>query len=1048
MKRSEIILCTILILALFMISARVGTSKFNDTEAHLASGKSIDLTDGWSLKTGNASSETFSLPFQESLLTKDRVLLVHSASHDYAGQALSLYAANAAVDVFIDNKRIYEANTANGLTNLPSPDHGKNEIVHEETMADVGELIVDLPRDLTDNQLIRVSLRKVSPGMNIALRRAFVSNRDVAVMQIVRQCTFPLFCGVIIVVCAATLLTLDIIRIINHRRTRGLVIIALFAIDAIFYSFVKTDIFYLFFGNRHFFQSLEEISYILMPVFLTGFFFRGFKIHFPLKVRLLFYFSVIIALADLVSYPFWGDTHSFLFQINMFWRLIILVILMYMLYKWQRLRPESRQIYLDELALSCLAVSIVCNPIQTKVAGLYFLNTLQIISTMLYFIFMVAQHVQILLGELQYQAQRRAQILKDQNIKLLVANQEAETARREAILATEAKSRFLANMSHEIRTPINAVLGMDEIIMRESSDPVIREHALDIQSAGRTLLSLVNDILDFSKIESGNMEIVPVEYEFARLVTDLIHMISQRASAKGLGFVVHVDENIPCKLYGDDVRLRQCVMNLLSNAVKYTPEGDVSFSVSAKCDNEKALVHFEVKDTGIGIKEEDLPKLFVAYERIEESRNRNVEGTGLGMNITTQMLALMGTKLEVKSVYGKGSTFYFDVEQDIIDSTPVGDINEWHDAQALSTSVNGAFIAPDAHILVVDDNTINRKVLIGLLKRIQLQMDEAESGMQAVELARDNPYDLILMDHMMPKMDGIEAMQTIRAMADSPNAHTKIFVLTANAVTGAREMYLEAGFDGFLSKPILSDKVEAALKENLPPELILPAPEDSEAAQENNPSLSSPPEDLPIVDGLDWTFAWQHLPDEEMLSETLKQFYELLSIQANKLDDMYRNISEEGMMDSYRIHVHGMKGLAATVGIIPLAGTAKLLEFAARDGQMDIIDSLHTIFIDEWVSYRVKLEGVFGIGEDEPEGEDLPMAPYRPTLARLEMLRQAMDEFDIDQGDEIVAELKKFRYPESVSGIIGQLSGAVADIDNELVSSLVDQVIETGEWSQ
>ena len=317
-------------------------------------------------------------------------------------------------------------------------------------------------------------------------------------------------------------------------------------------------------------------------------------------------------------------------------------------------------------------------------------------------------------------------------------------------------------MSHEIRTPINAVLGMDEMILRESNEPQIKEYAMDIYMAGQTLLSLINDILDFSKIESGKMEIVPVEYDVSSLIHDLANMTIQRAKAKNIKVEVEASHEIPARLFGDDVRIRQVLTNILTNAVKYTHEGSVWLRISYQRKKDTAALTFEVEDTGIGIKKEDLPKLSAEFERIEEDRNRNIEGTGLGINITIQLLELLGSRLQVESEYGKGSKFYFELEQKIVDDTPIGDFESRVHQIAENYNYNTKFCAPDAKILVVDDNAVNRKVLRSLLKETQIQVTDADGGAACLELAFQNHYDLIFLDHMMPEMDGIETLHHLK----------------------------------------------------------------------------------------------------------------------------------------------------------------------------------------------------------------------------------------------------------------------------------------------
>jgi len=404
--------------------------------------------------------------------------------------------------------------------------------------------------------------------------------------------------------------------------------------------------------------------------------------------------------------------------------------------------------------------------------------------------------------------------------------QEVEREKQIADAANKAKSQFLASMSHEIRTPINAVLGMDEMILRESKESNIQEYAMDIQRAGRTLLTLINDILDLNKIESGKMEIVPAEYDVSSMVYDISNMIKFRAEDKNLSFNVSVSSDIPTKLYGDDVRIKQILMNLLTNAVKYTKSGSVWFRVRLKqkmngLSGKDTILHFEVEDTGIGIKPEDMSKLFSEFERIELERNRTIEGTGLGMPITMKLLSLMGSELKVESEYGKGSVFSFDLKQTIVEETPIGNYEDRiKNLMSKQYTYMESFIVPDAHVLLVDDNMINRKVFRSLLKQTQIKITEADNGYKAIELATTQNFDVIFMDHMMPGMDGIEATEKIKAVSEGPCANTPIVLFTANVIESSKEMYSEIGFAEFLSKPVLPEKLLEVIKKILPQEKI------------------------------------------------------------------------------------------------------------------------------------------------------------------------------------------------------------------------------------
>lgn len=398
-----------------------------------------------------------------------------------------------------------------------------------------------------------------------------------------------------------------------------------------------------------------------------------------------------------------------------------------------------------------------------------------------------------------------------EQMKLLKAN--AEKANR-------AKSEFLARMSHEIRTPINAVIGMNEMVLRESSEEDVKKYSMDIKTSAHALLGIINDILDFSKIESGKMEIVPAEYEFNSMLNDLYNIFSLRAQEKGLRFDVSVEPSLPSRLYGDDLRIRQVLTNLLTNAVKYTRKGTVAFEVTGEREGTDVILHFMVRDTGVGIRQEDIPKLFSAFERIDEEKNRNIEGTGLGMNISMQLLKLMDTDLHVESVYGEGTRFFFALRQGVVNEEPIGSFQERARRAAKEHNYHASFTSPEGEILLVDDNRVNRRVFCGLLKQTQIKITDVGSGRECLDHVRQKHYDIIFLDHMMPEMDGMETMQRMREMEDNLCREAPVIMLTANAIMGAKEQYLAAGFDDFLAKPIDQTKLERLLMHWMPQEKI------------------------------------------------------------------------------------------------------------------------------------------------------------------------------------------------------------------------------------
>ncbi len=405
-------------------------------------------------------------------------------------------------------------------------------------------------------------------------------------------------------------------------------------------------------------------------------------------------------------------------------------------------------------------------------------------------------------------------VYNDKLKELEQARAEAQSAAEAAREAERVKADFLARMSHEIRTPINAVLGMDEMILRESSEENTINYAKDISFAGRNLLSIINDVLDFSKIESGKLEIVPVEYDTAGLIRNIYNSFRERAAAKGLELKMHADSNIPRRLFGDDVRLTQILTNLMSNSVKYTEKGSVSLDIREEERREgEVKLHICVKDTGIGIKKEDIDKLYVPFERLEKERNRNIEGTGLGMAIVMNLIALFDSELKVESTYGEGSSFSFSISQKVIDAEPMGDFMK-SETRLKDQKNDDHFTAPEARLLVVDDNNMNLKVIKALLKKNAIVPVLASSGEECLEKLANEKFDLIFLDYMMPVMDGIETLKKAKENKLIPDT-TPVVALTADAVMGARERYMEAGFDDYLSKPVEVPQLEEILRKYL-----------------------------------------------------------------------------------------------------------------------------------------------------------------------------------------------------------------------------------------
>lgn len=540
----------------------------------------------------------------------------------------------------------------------------------------------------------------------------------------------------------------------------------------------------------------------------------------------------------------------------------------------------------------------------------------------------------------------------------------------EVVRANEAKSQFLANMSHEIRTPINGILGMDSVLLKECHDENLREYAKNIQSAGQSLLSIINDILDISKIESGKMEILTIRYQLFSVLNDCYNLTKIKLQNKPVSFIMQINEKLPSWLYGDEVRIRQIINNFLSNAVKYTKEGNITFELDfEEKTDEQILLVITVRDTGIGIKEEDLGKLFESFTRIEEKRNRNIEGTGLGLNLTKNLVNLMGGEVFAESTYGKGSCFTAKIPQKIADAKPMGDFGKRYQ-QYLSTSDDDklSFLAPDAKILVVDDVTMNLEVVKGLLKATKIQIDTAVSGSECLECVKTTPYQMIFLDHMMPEMDGLETLEHMKNLADNPNAQTPVIMLTANAIVGAKEEYIEAGFTDYLTKPIRETELLEMILKYLPEELVCEnggqGIEKSQDAQDiEQPEAggegAEPLQRLEQLEGLDVKTGLIYcMNEEDFYIEMLQEF-----LQADKASQLKHFLAEEDW-DNYRTTVHALKSTSLTIGAAHLSGEAKALEMAAKEGNMDYIRSHHDGVMDEYKELTDHLKEILENGAE------------------------------------------------------------------------------------
>ncbi|MBO4415505.1 MAG: response regulator [Lachnospiraceae bacterium] len=552
--------------------------------------------------------------------------------------------------------------------------------------------------------------------------------------------------------------------------------------------------------------------------------------------------------------------------------------------------------------------------------------------------------------------------------------------KQRAIDLSDAKTKFLANMSHEIRTPINSILGMNEMILRENKDMTINGYAQNVRSSGRMLLMLVNDVLDFSKVEAGKLEITNSEYSLSRLISEIVTMFIERARFKKLELKTEITADVPDGQISDEIRIKQILVNLISNAIKYTDKGSITIAVGGKyLQDDDYELELKIRDTGRGIKEEEFANLFDAFTRADIKKNRNIEGTGLGLAIVKSILDSMGGSITVDSKYGKGSSFIAKIPVKVTNRTPV------REDLITVTSDNTDdyrcdFTAPSARVLAVDDNHSNLIIVKLFLKETGIIPDLCSSGTEAVELCRRKKYDLILLDHMMPSPDGVETLNIIRNSDDSLNKDTAAIVLTANAIAGSRQMYMEAGFADYLTKPLDAQKLEVTVKKFLPADKVIPIHSSSLSGASGADGFSDPGIDddlfveefLPVDDneetgdsdlkerlgairGMDYESALHHCGgNEDILAEILQNIVIESPSRINRMHDCIRKKD----YDTYLIDAHAIKGLMATIGLDELSAYAKKHEFAARDKDYAFVDENYEKLINDYADVCARLKAL------------------------------------------------------------------------------------------
>lgn len=939
---------------------------FRVDDMTLVKGEVFDFNSGWTLTCGDGEAFGIdTLPYAGTSGAYETVALENTIPKEFAGLTMKFLTADKEIRVLIDDEEIYQFGTYDERSFGQTPGSVMN--------------FVDIPA-LSGEGKIRIEMR--SPYENYAanIDSIEVGRRDIVILRHIASKLPAMGCNIVILFAAIILGAVALIELAAKGTTGGREHLCPFCLVSFIYFSIETKMLNIIYGNQTLYSICVFFCLMLMPVLLQLYFEKTARGIYKKISGAMLAVSIVNAIMQLILQVL--GVRDFMEMVFLSHILIFATIVFAIIMYIDGLKKEgikNRDFILTITAIFCMGAGAIIDLLRQYIVKVGDFGKYSRIGFTAFGVIMVYIHVMRISRLFAANAEKAAwtmqqekERVEEQNKMLLHAREEAEAARQEAQDANKAKSSFLANISHEIRTPINAVLGMDTMILRESHEENIREYARDIHSAGKNLLSLINDVLDFSKIESGKMELEPVDYELTSLLGDCYNMIQMRAKDKGLFFRMENSSSIPNLLYGDEVRIRQIIINLLTNAIKYTEKGDVVLSADwEKLSDDKMKLIVAVKDTGMGIRYEDQQRLFDSFQRLDMERNRKIEGTGLGLAITKQLVGMMDGTISVESSYGRGSTFTVEIPQLVRGFEPIGDFQvQLEERIDYSEEYQGSFKAPDAQILVVDDVPMNLKVIRELLKGTQIKIDTVESGKECLRNITLKKYNIIFLDHMMPEMDGIETLRNMKWVAENKNTDTPVIMLTANAIIGAKDEYLNMGFNDYLAKPVKESELEMMIRKYLPKELVMEgnasdigsgAAEKTGAAEKS--VVHTPPVEPPVrdngfmakLDFLDARAGMRYCAGSEAIyAEAIKSYA------VGRLRDEIVEYYDKEDWKNYSVKVHALKSTSLNIGAVELSELAKALERASKTGDIAFTKAQHENMIKEYDELIERLKDVLG----------------------------------------------------------------------------------------